>query len=281
MYAVEYTWISDPIPVTTRIIKADKGSTRSVKLTLKAPDVIQLKTRWLTRRDSGGSAARFHAVTTAMRNDASTEPQAIVPAAALPTRRPRPAVSRKPTNGRSGIRRSTSPLERRERIGIERFAMTEEGDDDGETHGCLGRRDRHREENDDLSVRRAERAAEGHERQVDGVQHDFNRQKDRDQVPPDEDAGRADGKQHRGKHEVIVERRHHLETGRASVSRSGVSRRARTTAPSMATRISTDVTSNAKAYSVNSSRPMIATDVTEPPGKTHDSPPCFVRAQTS
>jgi hypothetical protein len=37
MYAVEYTWISVPTPVTTRIIIAESGSRRSSQAASKAP----------------------------------------------------------------------------------------------------------------------------------------------------------------------------------------------------------------------------------------------------
>ena len=49
-------WISEPMPVTTRIITADSGSSRSVKPALKSPDVIQVKT-WLRRSRATPAAA--------------------------------------------------------------------------------------------------------------------------------------------------------------------------------------------------------------------------------
>ena len=51
-------------------------------------------------------------------------------------------------------------------------------------------------------------AAERHERQVHGVQHDLDRQQDRDQVAAQEHAGRADGEQHRRDDQVVAERNH-------------------------------------------------------------------------
>ena len=66
--------------------------------------------------------------------------------------------------------------------------------------------------------------AEGHERQVHGVQHNFHRQQNRDQVPAEEDAGGANREQHRGHDQVVVQGNH-----------DSPSRRARTTAPTMAT----------------------------------------------
>jgi CheY-like chemotaxis protein len=37
-----FLWINEPMPVTTRIISAESGSSRSVKLAWKDPDEIQL-----------------------------------------------------------------------------------------------------------------------------------------------------------------------------------------------------------------------------------------------
>ena len=51
-------------------------------------------------------------------------------------------------------------------------------------------------------------AAERDERQVHGVQHDLDRQQDRDQVAPQEHAGRADGEQDRRHDQVVAERNH-------------------------------------------------------------------------
>src|SRR2546423_7650507 len=165
---------------------------------------------------------------------------------------------------------SLSPSEARERVGVQRFAVAEQADHDREADGRFRRRHRHHEEHDDLAVRRAERPAERDERQVDGIQHDLDRQENRDQVAPHEHAGRADGEENRREHEVVIERHHH-----------GCSRRAITTAPTIATRMSTDVTSNANAYSVNNNRPIAFTELTAPLLNAPDSPPPAVSAQTS
>ena len=53
----------------------------------------------------------------------------------------------------------------------------------------------------------AERAAERDEREVHGVQHDLDRQQDRDQVAAQEHAGGADREEDRRQHQVVVERR--------------------------------------------------------------------------
>src|SRR3954452_1167503 len=102
-------WISEPMPVITRIITDDSGSRRSVNAAVKSPDEIQVNT-WLARaRDSGSSATSRQTAASEITNDISIAPQAIAPAADLLTRLPRLAFSRKPRNGRSGISSSMAP----------------------------------------------------------------------------------------------------------------------------------------------------------------------------
>src|SRR3954451_22214501 len=99
------------------------------------------------------------------------------------SRRPRPALIRKPRNGSSGISssiqqqpsgsgirnsepggsriprsayRSPSPFQQRERVRTQRLAMAEERDHQRKADRSLGRRDRHHEERDDLAVHRPE-----------------------------------------------------------------------------------------------------------------------------
>src|SRR6185295_6113671 len=155
-------WISDPMPVTTRIITDDSGSSRSVKAAVKSPDVIQVNASLAIARDSSGNPTSCHAETSETRNEPTIAPQATAPAAALLTRLPKLAFSRKPTNGSSGISssidtrtkkkpRSTlrsprtyslcglcglggkttaSPFQAREGVGVQRFPVPEQADHD-------------------------------------------------------------------------------------------------------------------------------------------------------
>src|SRR5262245_44173927 len=200
-------WMSEPMPVTTRIITADSGSSRNARLTTKSPDAIQVNTFWTTSREPGSIPTSCQTWDTATANEASITRQARPPDTLFDKRRPIEALTRKPTNGRRGISDSTgSPLERRERFGIERLAVPEEPDHERQADGGLGGGDGHDEERDDLSVHRPELAAERNERQVRGVQHDLDRQEQRDQVTAHKDAGRADREQQTGEDEVMLER---------------------------------------------------------------------------
>src|SRR5262245_43994316 len=124
-------WISVPIPVTTRIMSADSESSVRVKFALKAPAVIQSNTCCECRRDSGGSSTRRQTANDEIENDAAMTPHATAPEAAFGKRRPSPALTRKPRNGSKGISSSieTSPAQVSERLGVERFAVSEQRDD--------------------------------------------------------------------------------------------------------------------------------------------------------
>src|SRR4051812_45280027 len=231
------------MPVMTRIITDESGSSRSVNAAVKSPDLIHVNTGLTIARESGGMPTSRHTPASETAKEPSIAPQATAPAAALLTRLPRLAFSRNPRNGSSAMSRSISgprafvpswsmqgsPFQARERVGVQRLAVTEEADHDREADGGLRRRHRHHEEHDDLTIRRAQRPAEGDERQVDGIEHDLDRQEDRNQVPPHEYAGRAYGEEDGRQNQIMVERDHHAPP-RSRPSR-GVSRLARTTAP--------------------------------------------------
>src|SRR5215212_7936585 len=68
-------------------------------------------------------------------------------------RRPSVALTTKPTSGNRGISASTrSPLERLERVRVERLPVAEERDDDRQADGGFRGGDGHHEERDDLTV---------------------------------------------------------------------------------------------------------------------------------
>ena len=93
------------MPVTTRIITADSGSSRSVSGDVKSPDVIQVKTVLLDRARlaAPADAAPAPAATRHGERRRASRAQATPPETAFGSRRPRQALTRKPRNGRSGI----------------------------------------------------------------------------------------------------------------------------------------------------------------------------------
>src|SRR5579864_4441802 len=223
-------WMSDPIPVTTRIMTADNGSRRRVRPTLKSPDVIHVNACWTMERSSGASAISRQSAAPDVRNAAMIAAHARPPEAPLLSRRPKLALTRKPTKGKSGIRSSIDPLravvpswparafvpswppcspfQRRKGIGVERLAVPEQADHDREPDRGFRGRDGHDEEDDDLAVRGAQRPSERDERQVHGVQHDLDRQQDRNEVAPREDTGGPDREQNGREHQIVVEGHH-------------------------------------------------------------------------
>src|SRR4051812_40549855 len=146
-------WISAPMPVTTRIITLDSGSSRSVNGASNSPEEIQLNTRWTSSRDAGSRPTSDTTAASATTKDATIAPTATAPAAVLVSRRPRLALTRKPRNGSSGIsssmRVSASPFERPEHLGVERFVVPEQRDDDRQADRRFGGGHRHHEEHDD------------------------------------------------------------------------------------------------------------------------------------
>src|SRR5687767_12677904 len=110
--------------------------------------------------------------------------------------------------------------------------MPEQRDHQGQPHRSLRGCHRHDEKGDDLAVDASEVAPHGDEREVHRVEHDLNREQHRNDVSSEKYACRADGKENPGKYQVVIERDHQC------------SLRASTTAPTIATRINTDVASN-------------------------------------
>src|SRR5262245_20854816 len=151
-------WMSEPMPVITRIITAESGSSSSVKLASKLPEWIQSNTRCDTTRESAGRPTRLQTDAADTASDASITPHAIAPEAVFESRRPSEAFSTKPTSGRSGISSSIDrgpgsrgvasrlPLQHRERVGVQRLLVAEQRDDDRQADRRFGGRHGHHEE---------------------------------------------------------------------------------------------------------------------------------------
>ena len=100
-------WISEPIPVMTRIMTAASGSSRSANGTVNSPELIQVNRCRAIARDSGGKATSLSTAIAETANDASIAAHATPPDTGFVSRRPAPAFNRKPRNGSSGISAKT------------------------------------------------------------------------------------------------------------------------------------------------------------------------------
>src|ERR1043166_2018893 len=206
-------WISDPIPVTTRIITDESGSTRSAYGICSASDEIHRKTVcWMA---CSGADIADSTDKTETANAPTIARHARPPEMDFGSRRPIDALMTKPINGKRGINSSMlyrapprSPLQRRERVRTQRLAMAEECDDQREPDRGFSGRDRHDEKRDDLPVHQILKPAGRHERDVHRVEHDFDRQQDRDHVAAQEHTGGPDGKEDPRQDQVLVERDH-------------------------------------------------------------------------
>src|SRR5882672_8887250 len=183
MYAVEYTWIRNPTPVTTRIITADSGSSVRTHGTdsdrapppssppgIHSPTVSSalLASSFTFSPDPSSPSydLRFVAMscTAAIEhsNANNTVPHPTKVTNLFPSRAPNNPFSANPANGSTGMsQRSVSigldlsrelPLQEGHLIHVGGMAASENGDDDGEADGRLGRRHRHDEEGEDLAL---------------------------------------------------------------------------------------------------------------------------------
>src|SRR5919108_4873098 len=108
-----------------------------------------------------------HTTITDTANDAIITNEARPPDTVFGSRRPKNALTTKPAKGKSGINASNpSPFECCEGIGVERFPMAEQRDDERQPDGGFGGRHRHDEERDDLPVDIAGIPTEGDETQI-------------------------------------------------------------------------------------------------------------------
>ena len=109
--------MSEPMPVTTRIISADRWSRRSANGTCSVPDDIHVKTVLLQRaRRRPTASSETDSAETA--NDAIIARQASPPETDFGSRRPKKALTRKPASGSRGISKSIEPTGLSEHIRV-------------------------------------------------------------------------------------------------------------------------------------------------------------------
>src|SRR5262245_20430003 len=182
---------------------------------------------------------------TAMRKESPTAPAATVASTLLGSRLPKTPLIAAPSRGKTGMSQRilnesivisrgampSSPLQQIAAIHIERLAISKHCNHQRETYRGFRGSDNQNEKNENLTTDLSVLAGERHKSQVDGIQHDFNRQKQRDDVAFDKEPQHADQKQNCSNNEIPTDGDHK-------------SFLANTTAPTRAISINNDVASN-------------------------------------
>jgi len=125
-------------------------------------------------------------------------------------------------------------LHRIDIVDVQRAAILEYRQNDRQTHGRFGRRHHHYEEGQQVSIHLLPLIRKGDEAQVDCVEHQLNRHEDGNDIAPEEETGNTQREQDRAQRK---------EPGNRNFRHQSISLRARTMAPRIAMRISTEVIS--------------------------------------
>src|SRR5208282_994309 len=112
----------------------------------------------------------------------------------------------------------------------------------------------HHEKNEDLSAERVPVRGKGDERKVHAVEHQLNRHEDGDDIALDQEPEHSTDEQDSAQHEIVRKRNHLYPSSFLGPRAPPSGRLASTSAPMMAIRISTDVTSKGSRKSRNRSR---------------------------
>ena len=119
-------------------------------------------------------------------------------------------------------------------VNAELLLQAVHGDCDRQPDGRLGGRQREDEEDENLATARADGAVigEGHQRDIDRVEHQLDAHDDQDDVASRQNSPGADEEQHHGEYQVLMQGRHQC-----------VSRLASRTAPTTATSSTSETSS--------------------------------------
>src|SRR5690554_1057975 len=248
MYAMEYTWMSEPTNVTSSTNVIDSGSTRMPRSTLNAPPGSQVpSSSSRTRSEDPSSATHIATATTSAatgvavpsrwphrsaRRPVSSRTAAPASGSATSSHaRPRaPSAGATADAGPAAVSTAGRPpsavvitrssaLQQVDVVDRGRAAGAVDRHDDRQPDDHLGGRDDHDEERHHLAREVAVHPRERHERQVGRVEHELDAHEDDDRVAPDEHGQRADREQDRGEHEVV--REVHRTCSSPVIARSG------------------------------------------------------------
>src|SRR4029453_18348982 len=129
------------------------------------------------------------------------------------------SVSRRALGSATLVCAMTLPPHERQPVHRRTAAEPEDGHNDGEADGDLGRRHTQDEEDEGLAVDGPVALAESHEGQVGGVEHDLDGHEDDERIAPDEHPEGPYYEQHR-RHPDVVRGGHHVRPHGAWRARS-------------------------------------------------------------
>src|SRR5262245_20605498 len=203
-------WISEPMPVTTRIIMPDSGSSRNPHVTSKLPMPscvasgifgIHSSTLMSNARASAGRPSSCQNATSDSPSAASIIVVAKAPAVLRENERmPNRPLTAAPNAGSRGISQMYCMSEAHQVhfVDVDGLYVAVEGQDDAETDGRFGRGDGDDENREHLADGVALLLRIGNQVDVDRVENQLDRHEDDDDVPADHDADDADDEQRGG-----------------------------------------------------------------------------------
>src|SRR5258707_7484820 len=204
-------WTIDETMVTTRIITPDSVSSRNAHCTSRPPETIHcangtiwVASWWMT---CGSCAIRSAA-------DSSIAPQVTSCAPRSPIARPKKPEIAAASKGRKTMRATTCLASHHVDVGnLDRPAVAEIDDKDGETDRRLGGGNGQYEHREDLADQIVQDHREGDEVDVDREQHQFDRHHDDDDVlAGQKDTAHPERKQDRCDCQVMREADRHAQS---------------------------------------------------------------------
>src|SRR5213592_583572 len=174
-----------PTPVTTRIMTAERGSSRNSAVATKSPAAIQVNRVRTTCLSSGARWIRLSTNPAATRNETPTDPQATREMTGLGSRFPSRPFMAEPKSGSAGTSQRKSirlPLHDVRVVHTERVPVAVDSDCNGQPDGRFCRGNHHNKEDKDLTVNLIQVAGKRDEAQVDAVQHQFDAKKNGDDI---------------------------------------------------------------------------------------------------
>src|SRR5437588_3626001 len=126
--------------------------------------------------------------------DSSTDPRAITLTNAFERPRPKTPFNRNPSSGNAGMSQRCCMLifHGAHFIHIQRVAILENGQNDGQSDGRFGRGYYHYEKGEQVAIDLLELVREGDETEIDGVQHQLDRHEDGDDAAAEEESGHTE-----------------------------------------------------------------------------------------